>query len=41
MTATIVLIGVAFSVPIPTGHRVTRTTVKGLAEDILAWVHST
>ncbi len=41
MTAPIVLIGVAFSVPIPTGHRVTRTTVKGLAEDILAWVHST
>ena len=34
MTAPIVLIGVAFSIPIPTGHRVTRTTVEGLAKDV-------
>lgn len=40
VTATVVLIGVAFSVPVPTSHRVTRTTVKGLAEDVFAWVHT-
>jgi hypothetical protein len=41
MTAPIVLICVAFSIPIPTCHRVTRTTVEGLAEYVFAWVHTT
>ena len=40
VTAPIVLIGVAFSIPIPTSHRVTRTTVEGLTKDVFAWVHT-
>ena len=41
VTAPVVLISVAFPVPVPTSHRVTRTTVKGLAKDVFAWVHIT